>query len=94
MLSTEIAKMEKENEKLKERVRYLEALTRENPTDKPYHCRECIHFQQYYIQHPGGGFHPIYDGSCSAGRKTKRMVAEGETCNYFEQAQYTERRCF
>lgn len=93
MLYQKVSEMEKENEKLKERVRYLEAITRENPTDKPYHCRECVHFQQHYTR-AGGSYFPVCDGHCAAGRKAKKTVAEGETCNYFEKAKYTEGRLF
>ena len=91
MLYQKVSEMEQENAKLKERVRYLEELTRENPSDKPYHCRECVHFCQHYAR-VGGGFHPVYDGHCAAGRRVRKTVAESETCSYFEKARHMRER--
>ncbi len=91
MLSTEIAKLEQENQQLKEHVRCLETITRENPSDKPYHCRECVHFCQHYAR-VSEVYHPVYAGHCMAGRRAKKTVAENETCNYFEKAKYARER--
>lgn len=83
MLYQKVSEMEQENARLKERVQYLEEILREEPSQKPYHCRECIHFIQHYAR-MGNSYHMIYSGHCAAGRTIKKTVAEGKTCRYFE----------
>ncbi len=83
MLYQKVNEMEQENIWLKKRVQQLEEMLREEPSQKPYHCRECRHFIQHYIR-MGYDYHMVYDGHCGAGRRTRKTVAEGKTCRYFE----------
>ena len=89
MLYQKVNEMEQENVRLKERIRYLEETLRENPSDKPYHCKHCTHFVQYYIR-TCGTYHAVYDGSCSIGRRIKKTKPDGECCDYFEARKYVD----
>lgn len=91
MLSTEIAKLEQQNQKLKAMLDDMIQKEKEGQIVKPKSCQYCRHFMQHYIrqiQSNGTIYQPIYDGHCTRGvpisKGGKRRPKPDETCLYFE----------
>ncbi len=84
MLSSEILKLETENQELKEMLRILS-----KDTSKPKDCRHCKYYIQYYCRDNHGNFRTIYAGHCICGvpsrkRNGKRNPTPEETCLCYE----------
>ncbi len=85
MLSSEVSKLEAENQKLKEMLKIMG-----EDIPKPKDCRHCKNYIQYYCRDMHGNFHTIYAGHCicrvpARKRNGKRNPAPEETCLCYEE---------
>ena len=82
MLSQDVLKMERENQRLQDENMELRRLLGTEPP-KPMDCGSCRNFKEHYIR-SGAGYILTNDGHCMAGRRVAKRTADGKTCRYFE----------
>ena len=85
MLAEEIAKLEGENQRLKELIKQMMG-----DVPKPKNCQNCKHYVQHYRMDDWGRFHKIYIGHCNCEvpikkRNGKKEPNPEETCLCFEE---------
>lgn len=82
MLSSEVDRLEKEAERLRqENADLLDMIGKENV--KPRDCKSCIFFTQHYVR-VGAKYYPTCAGHCSQGSRIKSRTAEDKICRYYE----------
>ena len=87
MIANEVAKLEKENQDLKDSIKELERKMKQVHTPRPKSCRFCKNYIQHYRK-SGDGYAEIYAGHCISGvplkKGGKRNPFPDDCCPYFE----------
>jgi len=89
MIAEKVQELEQENAVLKAQLEEMQDIYG-NRAELPKNCEYCSNFIQYYIR-TASGYHPIYDGTCTAGNRTKGRKAK-DTCKAFEKKEYGTNR--
>ncbi len=85
MIAEKVQALEKENTELKEQVKVLQDICG-GTVGLPKNCEYCSNFKQYYIR-SGSTYHPVCNGYCVAGNRTKKRNTR-DTCKAFAKKAY------